>query len=146
MQQHGLFQARQSRKPHILSIGTAERKILIAFVYYIFLAVLALLTYSQATRDDEPFVRALLSYFECERNGYDPDNPCDTSGYERFIVSIVLASLSFILIGLYPLLNLVFVVDVQEFKQVLKKHFPRLKRHVSSKSSSLFSKNHAFVD
>ena len=128
VQQHGLFQARHSRKTHVLSIGTAERKILIVFVYYVFFAFLSMLTYSQLNRDSEPHARALLSYFECERNGYDPDNPCDTSGYERFIATTVLASIGYVLIGLYPLLNLVFVVNVQEFKQMLKKHFPYLAR------------------
>ena len=107
-------------------MGTAERKILIVFVYYVFLSSLALFTFSQVTRDDVAFAVALQRYFECESKGVDPDNPCDKSGYESFIVNTALSSISFISLGLYPLVNLVFVIDVQEFKQWLKKRFPRL--------------------
>ena len=138
VQQHGLFQARQTTKSHKIRIGIAERKILLVFMYFVFLAVPTLLSFSQATRDDELFAKTLLIYFDCERNGYDPDNPCDTSSYRKFIALIVFVPLSFILIGLYPLLNLVFVVDVQELKQVLKKHFPDT-QEPSTNQGSLFS-------
>ena len=99
--------------------------------------MLALLTYSLATRDTEPFISELLSYFECERRGVNQNMPCDTSGFERFFVSIVLSSISFILIGLYPVLNLIFVIDFQELKNLLKRRFPQLfkpKYHKSFKS------------
>ena len=116
-------------------MGTAERKILIVFVYYIFLSVLALLTYSQATRDAEPFISELLSYFECERKGVDVNMPCDTSGYERFIVNIVLSTISFVLLGLYPVLNLIFVIDFQELKNLLKRRLPQLFKPKNNRSS-----------
>ena len=122
---------------NIYKLGTAERKILIVSVYYIFLSVLALLTYSQATRDTEPFISELLSYFECERRGVNQNMPCDTSGFERFNSSfaIILSVISFILIGLYPVLNLIFVIDFQELKNLLKRRLPRLFKPTNNKSS-----------
>ena len=96
---------------------------LVALVYFIFLAFPSLLTYSLTTRENMPFTKAVLSYFDCERKGYDPENPCDTSSYEKFIVGIIFLSLSFILLGLYPLINFMFVIDFQEAKKLLKKKF-----------------------
>lgn len=121
MQQHGLFQARHSKNPH--KTGTAERKILIVFVYYVLLAVFAVLGFSLANRDAERFTTEVVHYFECERKGVDPDNPCDTSGYRR-IPNIYIAMLSYVLIGMYPLINFLYVIDVQELKQHLRDRFP----------------------
>ena len=123
MQQHGLFKARQSRNPH--KIGTAERKILIVFVYYILLAVFAVLGFSLATRDAKRVTSGVIRYFECERKGVDPDNPCDTSGYEN-ITNMYISLLSYILIGMYPLINFIYVIDVRELKQHLRDRFPSL--------------------
>ena len=109
-------------------MGTAERKVLIVFVYYIFLSVVSLLTYSQSTRNGEHKIEELLSYFVCERRGVDPDHPCDTSGYKNYIVSVVLSTISFILIGLYSLLNFIYVVDFRDFKNLLKRQPQSIKK------------------
>ena len=122
-QQHGLFKARQSKNPY--KIGTAERKILIVFVYYIVLAVIALLAFTMTIRDGERFTVEILNYFECERKGHDPDNPCDTSGYTR-VLHVGLTSLSYILLGLFPMVNFTFVVNVRELKQYLRAKVPFL--------------------
>ena len=83
--------------------------------------MLALLSYAQITRNEEKFTAAVLNYFDCERQGIDPQNPCDTSEYERFIVSVVLTTMSLMLLGFYPLINFTFVIDVQELKMQLKR-------------------------
>ncbi len=133
LQQHGLFQARHSKNPH--KTGTAERKILIVFVYYVLLAVFAVLGFSLANRDAERFITEVIRYFQCERKGVDPDNPCDTSGYEN-IPNIYIALLSYVLIGMYPLINFLYVIDVQELKQHLRDRYPsQFKRSVVQKTT-----------
>ena len=84
--------------------------------------MLALLTYSQGTRDADPFISELLSYFECESRGVVLNMLCDTNGYKRFNGSIanVLSPISIILLGLYPVLNLIFVINFQELKNLLR--------------------------
>ena len=109
-QQHGLFKARQSRNPY--KIGTAERKLLIVFVYYVVLAVIALTTFTLTSQDRERFTSALLYYFECESKGVDPNNPCDPNIYMK-LEHVALGSLSYILLGLFPMVNLIFVISVQ---------------------------------
>lgn len=106
-------------------IGTAERKILIVFVYYVILAVIALLAFLMTIRDEEKFIHELGIYFVCERKGHDPDNPCDTSGYTK-VLHVGLTTLSFILLGLFPMVNFMFVISVRELKRYLEKKFPFL--------------------
>ena len=123
LQQHGLFKARQSKNPY--KIGTAERKILIVFVYYIILTVVALTAFTLTTRDGDEFTSAVFRYFECESKGVDPNNPCDPSGYIK-LLHVALSSLSYILLGLFPMVNFIFVISVRELKQYMKKQCPFL--------------------
>ena len=104
-------------------IGTAERKILIVFVYYVFLAVFALLTFSLSIRNEDQFITEVLKYFKCESKGIDPDNTCDTNGYLKHR-QVALISISHILLGLYPVVNLIFVINFQELKKHMKKWIP----------------------
>lgn len=132
LQQHGLFKARQSKNPY--KIGTAERKILIVFVYYIILVVIALTAFTLTIRDEEEFSSAVLRYFECESKGVDPDNPCDPSSYIK-LLHIALTSLSYILLGLFPMVNFIFVISVRELKQYMRKQCPFLFKRPRRKAS-----------
>lgn len=132
LQQHGLFKARQSKNPY--KIGTAERKILIVFVYYIILAVVALTAFTLTIRDEEDFSSAVLSYFQCESKGVDPNNPCDTSSYTT-LLHIALTSLSYILLGLFPMINFIFVISVRELKQYMQKQCPFLYKRPKRKAA-----------
>ena len=123
IQQHGLFKARHSKNPY--TIGTAERKILMVFVYYVILAVIALLTFSISIRDLPSFIKEVLLYFNCESRGVDPTNPCDTSGYSQYFHTALLTS-SYILLGIFPVFNLTFVINVRELKVFLEGRLPFL--------------------
>ena len=85
----------------------------------------AVLGFSLATRDAKRVTSEVIRYFECERKGVDPDNPCDTSGYEN-IPNVYISLLSYILMGMYPLINFIYVIDVHELKQHLRDRFPSL--------------------
>ena len=122
-QQHGLFKARQSRNPY--TIGTAERKLLIVFVYYVVLTVVALTAFTLIVQDAEKLLLARLQYFECEKKGVDPNNPCDPNIYIK-LEHVALTSLSYILLGLFPVVNFVFVISVRDLKETLRKRCPCL--------------------
>ena len=109
LQQHGLFKARQSRNPY--KIGTAERKVLIVFVYYVILTVISLTAFTLIVQDADRLSSALLRYFECESKGVDPNNPCDPNTYIK-LQHVAVISLSYILLGLFPVVNFVFVISV----------------------------------
>ena len=123
LQQHGLFKARQSRNPY--KIGTAERKLLIVFVYYVVLTVISITAFTLIVQDADRLLLARLRYFECERKGVDPNNPCDPNIHIK-LEHVALTSLSYILLGLFPVVNFVFVISVRELKEQLQKWFPRL--------------------
>ena len=94
-------------------------------MYYVVFAVLALTTFTLTFQDRRRFSSALLYYFECESNGVDPNNPCDPNIYIK-LEHVVLGSLSYTLLGLFPVLNLIFVISVRELKQYLQKRCPCL--------------------
>ena len=103
-------------------------------MYYVILAVIALLAFSLTTRDGDRFISEVLSYFECERKGVDPDNPCDTSGYIS-LLNVAITSISYILLGLFPLVNFIFVINVRELKQQVKNWLPHLFKRPKRKAA-----------
>ena len=119
MQTQGLFHSNQLKTKHSFSVSTAEKKLLIVFCYYIFLQVIAFVTFSLSEQAADTLQTELVSYFLCEENGHNPDSPCSRAGFEDLINPVV-TILSFILALLAPFVNFVFVIDYQEVKQKLK--------------------------
>ena len=112
IQQHGLFKVKQSKNP--FKIGTAERKILIGFCYYVLAAIISLIAFTISTRNGDQYANEVLKYFLCERS--NPSEPCSRDGYEALSYP-VLTSLSYILLGLFPVINLTYVINFQELKE-----------------------------
>ena len=120
------------------------------FLYYVLLTVISLLAFTLTVRDSKRYTMAVLRYFECEKNGVteDSDNPCDRSGY-TIVLNIILRSMSYILLGFYPMVNFIFVINIRELKKYLKKKFsflskipkrkPVVKHQVSDKGSNITS-------
>ena len=104
-------------------------------MYYVLLAVIALLAFSLTVRDSDTFTTEVLRYFECERKGIDPANPCDPSGY-IMVLDVALTSMSYILLGLFPTVNFIFVINVRELKQYLEDKFPFLCKIPKRKAAS----------
>ncbi len=84
-----------------------------------------MLGFTLATRSAKRTTGEVIRYFDCERKGVDPDNLCDMSGYVN-IPNICISLLSYALIGMYPLINFIYVIDVHELKQHLRGWFPSL--------------------
>ena len=99
----------------------AERKVLIILCYYVLVVVIALIAFSATTRNDVEFAAAVADYWRRELTGVDPENPCDELrlSLERLLVP-VLTSCTYILAGISPAVNLVFVVNISELKQKFK--------------------------
>ena len=119
MQQHGLLRKKQSKQ--LLTISTAERKLLMVFCYYVLLDVLALMAFTITTRNIEQFEAAVTNYWQCELTGVDPENSCDAliASYREFS-NPVLASFAFVILGSSPAVNLIFAVNINELKQKFK--------------------------
>ena len=102
-------------------LRTVGRKILVILCYYVLLGVMALTSYTLATRNVEEFIKGVSHYFFCESPGMDPDSPCDRSGFENLTHPIV-NLFGFILLSLFPAVNLIFAIDIRELKQWCGQH------------------------
>ena len=112
MQRHGLFRENASKYP--IKLGAAERKILIVFIYYVVLGAIATSSFSIYEREAQSFVESVFLYFICERNGSNPS--CDRGTFESKAYP-ELAAIANGLFGLFPVVNLVYVINIKELSQ-----------------------------
>ena len=96
-------------------MGTPQRKILIVFLYYVSLGALALTTFTLVTRNYNNHITETLQYFECQKSG--SNNTC--SYYPE--TNSTIAAMTFCLLGLFPAVNLVYVVNFKATKAFWKR-------------------------
>ncbi len=109
-QQNLIFRIHQSKSP--FSFGVAEKKLVIIFAYFIVLEVVGFVVFSLSQRNASQLTQEIGKYFTCELNGHDPSNPCDRTAFERFLHPTA-SIISYILLLLIPLVNMVYVMDFQ---------------------------------
>ncbi len=89
-------------------------KLFFILSYYIVFGVVGLTSYSAALHAREERTEDLTNYFVCEARGNT--NGCSKSDISQLdIESLVIVS--FILIGIYPMVNLIYVIQIAELKQ-----------------------------
>ena len=71
-------------------------------------------TFTLTTKDIDQNTLALTEYFECEKNGRN--NTCSHDSQQHPVLSLM----AFVLLGLYPTVNLLFAINVQELKALVK--------------------------
>ena len=117
LQQHGLLRVKMSKHP--LQISTSERKILIVLCYYILLSVVALTGVTIPLRNSELLANALTEYWQCETAGVDSlCNRLRASFEEQTNPGII--TVSYVLLWIFPAVNLIFAVNISELKQKFK--------------------------
>ena len=126
--------------PRHHNIGIAEVKIFIIACYYIIqgCAGLSIFTYLIATKDETAIV--FQDYFTCHSFGIVPGLDCGDIPNVHPQVFGILASVSVILIGLLPLINLIFIVKwtckcFRNLKKLCALH-RKLDSHASSKTTA----------
>ena len=129
VQQNGIFPTNRMRSS---KTDTAERKILIVLVYYVLLAAISLLTFSLSIKNTDQFIAEVLKYFKCESHGIDHNNHCDKyiNSYQKHR-QVALISMSHVLLGLYPVVNLIYIVNIPELKEYIKKRLPCWRRRIT---------------
>ena len=138
LQHHGLFTEKHSQSKN--KISAAERKILIVFVYEVIVLLLILYGRILDVRDRERFLSEINCYFQCESSGVHPDHLCDTTTYMNY-VTLTMTTISYILLGLFPLVNFLFIINIRVLSQHLEKYLrpchqkrPRIEKAVSINS------------
>ena len=85
------------------------------------MGVVALTAFTITTRNGRLFAEAIAAYWRCETAGVNPENSCDRlKGSFQQMSNPGLTSASYILLGIFPAVNLVFAVNVREIKQKFK--------------------------
>lgn len=121
IQQRRLFHVNHSwttNKQSLFKFSSTEKKLLVIFFYYILLSVLALVGFTLSASTIENDTDAVIHYFTCEARGIDPDNPCHKPT-ANFKFGDLTSFSSYILLGLFPAVNLIYIVDVKELKTFL---------------------------
>ena len=102
-------------------------KVLIISCYFPILAVFLITTFTlHKIFDLEQTITDIISYFICEATGTLRE--CDKPSLLLHRRSICMVT--HILSGLFPIVNLVYVLNVQELKRKISKCCPRSKQHL----------------
>ena len=117
LQVQGVFRKKENGQ---VIASTGEKRLIIILSYYILFGIISMVTVSLSTKNT-PY-ESIMTHFSCEALGYTPGK-CDRSIFEQHTISWLL-TLTFVLHGLVPVVSLVFVLDIREFKaQMLKRCF-----------------------
>ena len=104
-------------------MSMAEVKIVILFVYFsIFLASI-LVTFTVRLHGIDTLIKEIRQYFVCEATGIMPGKVCDRS-FERLETEVI-SIITFTLIGFYPIVSLIYVVNIQELKKKVSRRTTR---------------------
>ena len=91
-------------------VGTAEKKLLLVFLYFFLLAVVSYTGFALFHRKVERYSNELMTYFECEKHGLDPMNPCSRDALEHLAFPGATA-VAYVLVELAPIVNFVFIIN-----------------------------------
>lgn len=97
-------------------ITPAEKKLLFLFLYYTVFAAIMLAYFGVSVGNQDRFIAAVGEYFSCESRGRDPASPPCPRDYERYTFP-GLAAATYLLMGLVPVANLVYVIHFRELRQ-----------------------------
>ena len=97
-------------KPPLLS--SAEFKLFVVFVYYLFSGALQLTTFSISTRNIDHDVSAITTYINCQRSG--KNSSCSLELKQNRFWSLF----ALIVLLLFPAINLFFALKLSYFKRL----------------------------
>ena len=63
------------------------------------------------------FEDAIREYWQCEATGVDPENPCNRASFEE-MTDPGLIAFAQIILWIFPAVNLIFVVNINDLKQM----------------------------
>lgn len=88
------------------------------FCYYAILGIIGVTGFNASSLELRNFSSELDAYFLCEREG--TGQICDRSGFES-LTDPALQTIAFILVGIYPAINLVYVIHIADLKSLKQK-------------------------
>lgn len=134
----------RGQRPKI-SWWSSEIKVLIILCYYIILGVVVLTTFTIAMANLSDFYEEIVYNFKCERQPQLANNinnnstTRSTCGRQRLeqLVNPIPTTIAFVLLGIYPTVNLVYTWNYRELKEKWKS---RQVQYVNRSNSVRFSR------
>ncbi len=123
-----------------LRMNKAEIRILIALCYYFLLGFFMLTAITIPATNRPSFIADISDYFLCESTGADSNKDVCARNFERFNSRMVLIA-ALLIVGMFPVVNLIYVLNVQEIKKILsrrlkKRHTQQSLKQISLRTSS----------
>ena len=125
--QNWIIQRRYKKKNSKINI--VQAKIFIALLYYAVFGIISLVYISLSESSQDIFLEELQKYFVCEAKG--TGSACDRSQFEQH-QHTWLRGLTFTLLGLLPLVNLIFVISCNDCMQQFKEKSANFFSYVSN--------------
>ena len=112
-------------KSHKFGLSTAEKKLLVVFVFYLILGYVDVIGFAVSTSSLDTVAKYIEENLQCEALRVDPDYACPRR-FEDIRIAGIFSLLSYILLGLYPIPNLLFAINKSEVQVKLVSWFPSL--------------------
>ncbi len=107
-----------------LRMNKPEIKILLALCYYIFLGAFILAALTVPASNYSQYVKAVSDYFHCESTGFNPNKKVCERNFEEFDGRTVF-TIGLCFLGMFPIFNLLYILNVQEIKKILSRPLER---------------------
>ena len=143
LQNYGLF---KHGKTQCIIFSVPEVKILILLSYFIVLGIMTLVNFSVTIKEADPFLDDLFRYFTCQLGGFNPECEDIRRQFEKHLKP-GLSGANYLLVGLITWVNLLFTIQVEDVKRVVKRITTRYDRGstkvLSHKTNSRSGSNRA---
>ena len=95
------------------------------------LSIVALTSFTVITKNTTLVVNGIQRYLFCEQSGHNSSNPCDFKEVEKLTNPIGL-TLAFILLMMFSMVNLIYIVSIEELKKLWRSSFVKKKSFSSN--------------
>lgn len=112
------MQARRNRLRVNLN-WTAEAKVLVIITYHLILGVAVLTIFTNSILEVAGYTTSAFEYFRCENNGVSSNGTSMCTRERSDVegqVNPIPTTIAFVLLGLYPMINLVYTINVKELR------------------------------
>ena len=117
-------------------MNKAEIKILIALCYFFLLGTFMLSAIIVPATQYSQYIAAVSNYFLCESTGVYPNKKVCERNFEKYDGRMQFV-IGLFFLGMFPIVNLLYVLNVQEIKKIISRPLKRRRTQLSLTQLSL---------
>ena len=130
------FKAKYTNIRQHLRTNKAEIKVLFALCYYFLLGTFMFGAIIAPATNYSKYITAVSDYFQCESTGVYPNKTVCERNFEKFDGRILLTT-GLCFLGMLPIVNLLYVWNIQAIKKILSRPLKRRRTQLSLTQLSL---------